>query len=320
MTEKPFLNNGNVPILHVVGKTVPEAWQNAMLELWHKGIDVPTSFDNPGDPPSKDATVTIEVTEPLLEPRIHKYFPASIEGLEHYRLEVTHGVHDHWIERFGTKWNYTYHERLRAWDKGDGQKVDQLERLMEKIAKKAKAGSDLTNRRFQVTTWIPGVDDEILDPPCLQRLHFRLIPNEKEGYGLNLNTDWRSRDGYLAWVMNVFALTELQRLVADELTDRCDIPIEVGRYFDKSDSLHVYGKNFKGVGGFESFVERATKQSLEGLVLPPEKVGPLLVEARHLLAAQLDYEKVSGQKALIDPKLDEMEVRKSYAYPKEWDK
>lgn len=320
MEKELKINDGNVPVLYISARTIPEAWQTAMIELWSKGINVPTSFDSPGDPPSKDATVMIEVKEPLGEPRIHKNLPGGIESLEHYRLEVTHGVHDHWIERFGKKWNYSYHERLRAYDLGNGEKIDQLENMISIIEKKAKEGKDLTNRRFQLITWIPSVDPFIIDPPCLQRLHFRLSPNNEDGYNLNLNTDWRSRDGYKAWFMNVYAMTELQRIVAQDLTERCNIQINVGRYCDKSDSLHIYGKDFRGVMGFEEFLERTKNVSLDKMVWNTEYIKPMLIEARHTLAAQLDCEKKTEIKTDIDPELEKSGKLFEFPYPKEWDK
>ena|SRR3989338_1842835 len=312
-------NGGNVPVLFISKRTLPEAWQAAMIGLWEKGIDVPTSFDRPGDPKSKDATVLIEVKEPFAEPRIHKIFPGSIESLEHYRLEVTHGVHNHWVNRFGEEWNYTYHERLRAYDSGDGKRIDQLENMIKIIEEKAKKGEDITNRRFQVVTWVPSVDPFIKDPPCLQRLHFRIAPDGNGSYKLNLNTDWRSRDGYKAWFMNVYAMTELQRLVADELSERGRISIGVGRYSDKSDSLHIYGKDFHGNGGFEGFLERAKREPIEKLAYETDSIKEIQVEARHLLAAQLDWEKRTGDKGKTDPDMDNV-AKENYPYPKEWDK
>jgi len=314
-------NNGNVPVLYVSGKTLPESWQKAMFELWDKGMDVPTSFDRPGDPKSKDATVMIEVKEPFSEPRIHRIYPGSIESLEHYRLEVTHGVHDHWVNRFDEEqWNYTYHERLRAYDSGDGKKIDQLGNMMDIITDKMKKGQDITNRRFQIITWMPGVDPFIKDPPCLQRLHFRIAPDENGAYKLNMNSDWRSRDGFKAWFMNVYGMTELQRLVAKELSEKGNINVGVGRYCDKSDSLHIYGKDFRGSGGFEGFLDRAKNSSLEEITYKTDDVNvkDSIIEARHQLAAQLDYEKRTGNKALIDPNLTPDDILK-FPYPKEWD-
>jgi len=321
-------NKGNVPTIFISAKTIPEAWQKAMVDLWEKGMDVPTSFDAKGDPKSKDATVLIEVQEPFAEPRFHKNFPASFESLEHYRLEVTHGVHDHWIERFGTKWNYTYHERLRNYDSGDGKKIDQLENMMaiieNKVKEARKKGEDLdiTNRRFQIITWIPNVDPFIIDPPCLQRLHFRLAPEDEteKSYKLNLNTSWRSRDGYKGWLMNVEGMTQLQRIVAEELSERTDLNIKVGRYTDISDSLHIYGKYFYKNGNFAEFYDKTKKVPIEDMVFNTADIKDILIEGRRILKAQLDYESKTGEKGKFDPKLSESEVRANYPYPAEWDK
>ncbi|UCH36544.1 MAG: hypothetical protein JSV65_09370, partial [Armatimonadota bacterium] len=214
---------GSQPVISVVGRTLPEAWQNAMVALFAHGLGTATSFDRAGDPQSKDATVIITVEEPFAEPRLHKKaIPAGLEELEIYRLEVVAGVHNHWINRFGDEWNYTYHERLRAYDAGDGHKLDQIETMVDLMAKSPEP----FRRRYQVVTWIPAVDPFILDPPCLQRLHVRLLPGAEPGaLDLNLNTDWRSRDGYKAWFMNAYAFTDLQRLIANELSRRMERPV-----------------------------------------------------------------------------------------------
>jgi thymidylate synthase len=62
---------------------------------------------------------------------------------------------------------------------------------------------------------------------------------------LNMNTHWRSRDLYKAWFMNVYALTDLQRTIADEIARKRGEPVQVGRYVDISDSLHIYGSYFR---------------------------------------------------------------------------
>ena len=333
MEEKEYnYNNGNVPVLFVKGKTLAETYHKVLLEVWEKGFDVPTSFDLPGEPKSKDATVFVEVEEPFAEPRHSKFYIGFPPSLEHYRLEVTHGVHNHWVQRYGTEWNYTYHERLREYDNGNGEKVDQLENMVNIIANKVKEARkkgekpDITNRRFQIITWIPNVDPFIIDPPCLQRMHFRLAPEDKDekSYKLNLNTDWRSRDLFKAWFMNVYAMTELQRIVAKDLSEKTGLDIKVGRYTDKSDSLHLYGKYFqdKNPTSFYTFLHRTQdlKQPLEELVYDNDFVQDMLLEGRRVLAAQLDYEKKTGNKGIIDPDLSLSEVKNSYPYPAEWDK
>jgi thymidylate synthase len=304
---------GSQPVICVRGRTLPEAWQNAMLALWEQGADTATSFDRAGDPQSKDATVLVTIEEPFAEPRIHKKaIPAGLEELEIYRLEVVAGVHDHWINRFGEEWNYTYHERLFAYDSGDGNPVNQVETMLDQIC----AAKDLYRRRFQVVTWIPAVDPHIIDPPCLQRLHLRLLPAPDGAWTLNLNTDWRSRDGYKAWFMNVFAFTDFQRLLAAEISQRRGIEVRAGRYCDKSDSLHIYGKDLAGVGGFAGFLAQLRDKSLEELCWTSEFCAPIFREARHRLAAQLEAERKGLGKGVIAPGVDAAQ----FPYPPEWDR
>jgi len=62
---------------------------------------------------------------------------------------------------------------------------------------------------------------------------------------LNMNTHWRSRDLYKAWFMNVYALTNLQKTIAEEISRKTGKKVSVGRYVDISDSLHIYGSYFK---------------------------------------------------------------------------
>ena len=77
--------------------------------------------------------------------------------------------------------------------------------------------------------------------PCLQRLWWRLHQTE-EGYTLNLNTDWRSRCHLKAFPSNVYGVTEgLMEPMRKDLEESLKAPIKIGRYLDKSDSLHIYG-------------------------------------------------------------------------------
>jgi thymidylate synthase len=64
-----------------------------------------------------------------------------------------------------------------------------------------------------------------------------------------MNTHWRSRDLYKAWFMNVYAITDLQRIIAEQISKKINEPVTVGRYVDISDSLHIYGSYFDEVAG-----------------------------------------------------------------------
>jgi thymidylate synthase len=193
----------------------------------------------------------VTITNPFAEPRIHKNFPGGPAELEAYRQEVISGIHDHWIDPSAGKWTYTYHQRLFAYcpvqnirDSGSEkpfEKVDQIEYIVDCLS---RAGH---SRRAQAITWMPTADAGTDDPPCLQRIWCRLVAGDAGGLSLNMNTHWRSRDLYKAWFMNVYAFTELQRMIAQRISSKIDRPVSVGRYVDISDSLHIYGSYFDEV-------------------------------------------------------------------------
>ncbi len=249
MTTSPL--SAGIPAIFITACCLPEAWEKAVLAVWDKGLDIKTQYDKPQDPPSKEATVMITVTNPLAEPRIHKNFPGGPAELEAYRQEVVSGIHDHWIDPAAGKWTYTYHERLFAYcpvedirnphsPKPFG-KVDQIQHIIDKLAQTAHT------RRAQAITWMPTADPKTDDPPCLQRIWCRLVAGDDRQLSLNMNTHWRSRDLYKAWFMNVYALTDLQRVIADRIAEKIAEPVTLGRYLDISDSLHIYGSYFDDV-------------------------------------------------------------------------
>jgi thymidylate synthase len=241
----------NIPVISITADCLPEAWEKAVLAVWDNGFNIKTQYDKPTDPPSKDATVMVEVRDPFCEPRIHKNFPGGPEELESYRQEVVNGIHDHWIDPAAGKWTYTYHERLFSYNPiedirdADSPKpfqcVDQIQYIIDYLSKSGHS------RRAQAITWMPTADPQTDDPPCLQRIWCRLLPNETGEWTLNMNTHWRSRDLYKAWFMNVYALTDLQRQIAHAIAEKRGEPVHIGRYVDISDSLHIYGSYFKEV-------------------------------------------------------------------------
>lgn len=242
---------GNIPLLVVRAPSLPQAWEKAMIALWNHGVEVRTEADRKHpdgtfvDPPSLDATIIIEVSDPFAEPRIHKNIPAGPEELEVYRQEVVEGIHDHWIDPTDPlKWTYTYHQRLCAYAACTGfserdsrlPPVDQLQHIVDKLTE------CFYSRRAQAITWIPGPDSANEHPPCLQRVWCRALSTGNR-FSLNMNTHWRSRDAFKAWFMNAFALTDFQRKLAAMLSASMHADVTTGRYVDISDSFHVYGQD-----------------------------------------------------------------------------
>jgi thymidylate synthase len=247
----PTVTAGFVPVISITADCLPQAWEKAVLAVWDNGLDVKTQYDKLQDPPSKDATVIITITDPFAEPRIHKNFPGGPAELEAYRQEVVDGIHDHWIDPAAGKWTYTYHQRLFAYCPVENlrvlnapkpfKKVDQIQYIIDKL-------SDVTHtRRAQAITWMPTADPGTDDPPCLQRIWCRLLADNAGKLLLNMNTHWRSRDLYKAWFMNVYAITDLQRIIAEKISQKINQLVVVGRYVDISDSLHIYGSYFNDV-------------------------------------------------------------------------
>ena len=166
--------------------------------------------------------------------------------------------------------------------------VNQIQYIVETLSR-----ADYS-RRAQAITWMPTADPKTADPPCLQRIWCRLVANKAGELSLNMNTHWRSRDLYKAWFMNVYAFTDLQRVIAEQISQRKGEPVRVGRYVDISDSLHIYGRYFDEVASEvekmrnSPFTERAWASTHPAF----EK---MTAEAREKLAKDPDwYAKAKG--------------------------
>ncbi|MCK5559047.1 MAG: hypothetical protein KAJ51_00575, partial [Thermoplasmata archaeon] len=90
-----------------------------------------------------------------------------------------------------------------------------------------------------------------------QRVWCRILYDDDAKPTLNMNTHWRSRDAYKAAFMNIYAFTELQRLIAEQISEKIGQEVQVGRYVDISDSYHIYGAYY------QEFQERFLKSIQE---------------------------------------------------------
>lgn len=241
-------NNGNIPVLLVRGNNLPEVWEKSVLACWERGIEIKTQYDRPGDPLSKDCTMTMVIEEPLSEPRIHRGFPGGLEDLEIYRQEVVDGIHDSWVDTSDpAKWDYTYHQRLMRYPvvcsvQYIGLHCDVFDQIHNYVI--PELIKTPYSRRVQAVTWEAEFDTRISDPPCLQRIWCRILENKSDQYVLNMQTSWRSRDAFKAAFMNLFAMVALQEHIAKEVAKRLDKPVIVGQMVDISNSYHIYGKDF----------------------------------------------------------------------------
>jgi len=286
----PNSTDGSIPVLVARGRSLAEAWENSLLELARGGAEVRTEYDARDasgafvDPPSLDCTMLMVVEDPASEPLIHRAFPGGLEDLEEYRQEVLDGIKDHWVrdpeDPSDKRWEYTYHERLvRYRVPGRSGGIDQLEAAARKLAEAPHS------RRAQAITWQPWIDPDCSDPPCLQSMWFRVVPDAAGVWRLNMNVRFRSRDAFDAAFMNCFAFVHLMERMARRIGELAGRQVLLGRYCDLSDSYHIYGRRRKAFE--ELFLRLVETRPFEERTWTREFAEPFFEEARPRIAEKV---------------------------------
>ncbi len=265
--------------------SVSKCWIAALQRVFFEGDEIKSDYDAGNDFPTRDATSAIHVTSPRSEPfsirgkvrevagSIIYCHPSDVYCIEAikggYLSEVMAGDRDKDIWESETSYPYTYHDRLfnyKAMNIEDKPHVEGISsellrsvseipgvNQVELLVKKLKESG--YTRRAQAITWRPLSDMDRFDPPCLQRIWFRVHEGK-----LRMNTHWRSRDLFGAWEANVNGMFQMAQHVAGQLG------VEFAEYFDFCDSLHVYGRRkliFKEV---IPLLERV--RNIDGLLKP----------------------------------------------------
>ncbi len=326
---------GNIPVVAVSGRSLAEAWENAMIGLYCYGGEMRTQYDAKdkdgafADPPSKDCSILISIEQPASEPMIHMGgIPGGFEDLEEYVQEVRDGIKDHWIrdpmDPKDTRWQYTYHERLFAYQVPlsesdrilcaltaaekqtffaketahfllDHDYVHLIDREVQGISQTyvqidqieyviEKLAKQPFTRQAQAITWQPFMDTDIYDPACLQSMWFRIMNDENDVPTLNMNIRFRSRDAYDASFMNCFAFIHVMEMIAAEVGKRIGQEVNIGRYIDESDSFHIYGKR---IADFETrFISNLIKRDFAGRTYSRKDAEPFFQDRRVKLAEQ----------------------------------
>ncbi|MBN2355448.1 hypothetical protein JXO59_05005 [candidate division KSB1 bacterium] len=281
---------GQIPVLMVEGQTLAEAWEKSLISVHEKGCTVTTEYDKPEDPPSKDCTMIMVVHDPLAEPMIHKDFPGGLEDLQEYVMEVVDGIKDHCVRSSAddledTRWEYTYHQRLFGYSVPASERIfDQIEMIAEKLAKTPYT------RRAQAITWKVWEDNYCYDPACLQSIWCRILADDGGTWTLNTNIRFRSNDAYKAAFMNMFALTQLQKRIAESITRLSGKHVRLGRYMHQADSYHIYGSYFREFE--ERFLKNLASRTFAQRTFRYEDVKDIMEEA---VPAILDKAKNMGR-------------------------
>lgn len=206
------------------GKTLPEAYHDALIALKALGESVPCPDYNTNQ---IELSMTMCISYPLQEPMISKLFIGGPHELEQYRQEMLDGILD--FEVYRGNWDYTYHDRMVNFPSTlDFVCLNQIDFIIREL----KRNPD--SRRAVICIRDNNKDMDSNDPACLQHIQY-FIRNNK----LHCKVLFRSNDACKAAFMNAFALIMLQKRIADELG------VEVGTYTHRANSFHCYEKDYK---------------------------------------------------------------------------
>jgi thymidylate synthase len=210
--------------LLIKGRTLPEAYHNAIVALHNEGevSDCPDYNQK-----QKECSMTIVVEEPLAEPMISKLFIGGHTDLEQYRQEVLDGILDF---KIGHGWDYTYHNRI----------AEQLPFIYEEL----RRNKDSRRAVIDVRDWKADTAHGNTSPACLQHMQFFIRDGK-----MHMKVLMRSNDAPEATFMNMFAFIMLQKRVADELQ------VEMGTYTHRANSFHCYEKDFKLIESYMRGIE-----------------------------------------------------------------
>ncbi len=171
-----------------------------------------------------------------------------------------------------TRWEYTYHGRIKnygVWKElQNGEsveagpfKVDQIESVIAKLSKQP------FTRQAQMITWMPNLDLECYDPPCLQSLWYRILEDEEGVYWLNCNIRFRSNDAWGASFMNMFGFIQFNKeVIAAGVAERTDKTVKIGRLNWQADSYLIYGKDI--LAAKERLFDRVADMAFEERTMP----------------------------------------------------
>jgi len=216
-----------IPQILVEGEILPEVWEKSLDALWNNGCDSfkeSYKFETKKDK-IKECSIRMVIKQPLKEPRFHLEW-GRVEDFNEYSDDVILGKKDYLI---GKAYDYTYHDRIFQYKPNTTNTIDQVKYIIEKLRE-----TPYTNRA-QAVTWMTWKDEHPeVGPPCLQIIWCKIINNF-----LELHTYWRSRDAFSAAPMNMWALINLQKIIAER------VGVKVGQYVDTSESYHIYEENFQ---------------------------------------------------------------------------
>jgi thymidylate synthase (methanogen type) len=120
-------------VFFISENNIRDAWLSGIGKVLYQGDEIKTEYDKSDDPPSKDATVMIEVKDPMSSPISRNGKPIMIKSKfgNSYKLygcladtylmgsvqsgyieEILEGTNDHFLWESGLSFPYSYHNRI----------------------------------------------------------------------------------------------------------------------------------------------------------------------------------------------------------------
>ena len=262
---------------YVEGKTLPEAYHNALLILNKKGETVPCPAYNTI---TKECGMTMYVENAMAEPMISRCWVGGHHELQQYLMEISEGILDFMIGVDDNTWEYTYHDRIKY----------QIPFVIEELRR------DPYSRRAIIDVRKNNVDMDNEHPACLQNMGFMIRDNK-----LDLVVTMRSNDAPEATFMNAFAfIVGIQKYIVDQLNIDENLNIEVGSYTHIAYSFHCYEKDFKKLNDFCKRIESGSNTTYDYMGFYKELMEDEIVSINMMVYDQ--HEKYYGVRKEYDMK------------------
>jgi len=200
----------------VRGKSIREVWGRILDVVWYQGEEFASERGATKEVLNLVASVASPTDESV------EGFPMGAEELDAYAKQLLDSDKKDFV--------YTYGERLRAWGGGVTEPVDQVAEVISKLK------DNPNSRRATCVTWIPPVDANAEEVPCLITLDFK-----NRGGVLHATALFRSNDMFGAWPANAYGLNKVNEHVASAAS------LKAGSLTTHSISAHVYDHDYKNI-------------------------------------------------------------------------
>ena len=209
------------------------AWSRMVHNVLQYGTSITIGSEKEPKPIRERAAI-IELTwnaiKQIENHEIHPQFPFKL--VKQYVEEFTYKSQEEYEKNPLKQFAYTYFDRLTTYKVMKEHRYGIYDQLKElQLCLDTQITSGISSNRCQAITWQVMEDNVSDSPPCLQRIWCHHVGNQK----VDIHLDWRSRDLYTAWQVNLIAIIQMLNTYVIQ-PNEC----EIERIIESVDSLHIY--------------------------------------------------------------------------------